>query len=156
MDKTHHRCKISQKYPQNMDKIPCRNKTSLFYPDFMDKTNHRCKTSRKYPQNMEEIPCRNKISSFQPQNRDKPPPQKGNVLGNATKPGETSAPKKKCPGNTPKTGRKCIFTQKKVTGMSPLLLLTDLGIVRWGLAVFFQRIQLGAQKGICRMLHQRV
>ena len=147
---------MSRKHRQNMDKIPCRSKISLFYPDFMDKTHHHCKISRKYPPNMDKIPCRNKISSFHPQNQDKPPPQKGNVPGNATKPGETSAPKRKCPGKRHKTGRKCIFTQKKVTWMSPLLPLADLGIVRWGLAIFFQRIQLGAEKGICRMLHHRI
>ena len=78
-----------------MDKVPCRNKTSLFHPDFMDKTHHRCKTSRKYPQNMEEIPCRNKISSFQPQNRDKPPPLKENIPGSATKPGGNVSSHKK-------------------------------------------------------------
>jgi hypothetical protein len=97
------------------------------------------------------------------QNIPKIPPKHGgnllpqqNILISATKPGQTATAGKKCPGNTPKTGRKCIFTQKKVTWMSPLLPLADLGIVRWGLAVLFQRIQLGAEKGICRMLHQRI
>ena len=84
------------------------------------------------------------------------PSQQQNIPEIAQKPGQTATTKRKCPGKRHKTGRKCIFTQKKVTGMSPLLLLADLGIVRRGLAVFFQRIQLGAQKGICRMLHQRI
>lgn len=88
---------------------------------------------------MDKIPRNSKTSRKYPQNQDKPPPQK-----------------RKCLGYTHKTGRKCIFTQKKVTGMSPLPLLTDLGIVRWGLSVFLQHIKLGAQKGICRMLHQGI
>ena len=116
--------------------------------------------------------CR-KISRKHPQNQDKPPTQKENVPGSATKPGQTATANRKCPGKRHKTRtnrhRKKKMSReapqnreemnhhtKKVTGMSPLLPLADLGIVCWSLAVFFEDIQLGTEKGICRMLHQRV
>ena len=138
MDKTHHRCKISQKYPKTWTKFPAAAK----YPHFTPISWTKHITAAKYPENTPKtwtkFPATTKYPHFSHKTRTKSP---------------TAA---KHPGKRHKTGRKCIFTQKKVTWMSPLLPLADLRIVRWGLAVFLQHIQLGAQKGICRMLHQRI
>ena len=99
-------------------------------------------TTAKYPENTPKTRTKSPATIKYPENT----PKTWRESPDATK----------YPHFSHKTGRKCVISQKKVTGMSPLLPLADLGIVRWGLAVFFQRIQLGAQKGICRMLHQGI
>ena len=108
------------------------------------------------------IPCTSKTSSFRHQNRDKPSLQKGNVLGNATKPGQTTTPEEKCPGKRHTSGTKqkngdpqaSIIRKCKSTDSHLKLILLNLCkflvcLCNLACKVCLELLKLGKQVSIC-------
>ena len=89
--------KTSMNRRQNVEEMSARDKTSMNMPQNMEEICGMNKTSMNMPQNVDEMCAMDKMPRETPQNREKLQPPRENVLGIATKPGETAAKEQKSP-----------------------------------------------------------